>query len=88
MAKNRIIWVIAIVAAAALIYFMYSDIGGRTLKEIAEPTDLSKEEEGKGLDITFYDYDESTGKCHKIYSKRRNDCRLRDSTKRRDSDRI
>jgi len=51
--------IIALVIGAAIFLLYYYGMGPewKTLREHAEPVDISKEEEGKGIEIFFYDDD-------------------------------
>ena len=57
-AKTSIVIVLAVIIGVILMfaYFGYG-AGTKTLKEHAEPADISKEEEGQGMEIHFYDKD-------------------------------
>lgn len=52
--KVKPIVIVIGLAIAVLLFFTYFRAEGKTLKEIGQPADLSEEEEGKGMDITFY----------------------------------
>ena len=52
---NKVLLFVIIAAIAiALFFLMGYKAEVKTLKEIGEPADITKEEQGKGMDITFY----------------------------------
>lgn len=55
-AQKKVGLIVLIAVIAALIYFgfYYGVTGTKTLKEHAEPVDISTEQEGQGMDMGFY----------------------------------
>ncbi len=57
-AKTNILIVLGIIAVLMLLFVYYGyGTGTKTLKEHAEPVDISKNEEGQGMEVNFYDKD-------------------------------
>lgn len=55
--KNDLAVILVIVVLVGLFFFIFSTGGGKTILEHKTPADISKEEEGTGLDLKFYDKD-------------------------------
>jgi len=56
-AKTNMWIILGIVVALIALLTFYGFSGTKTLKEHAEPADISKNEEGQGIEIHFYDKD-------------------------------
>lgn len=55
--KNDLVVIVVVLALVALFFFIFSSGGVKTILEHKTPADISKEEEGTGLDLKFYDKD-------------------------------
>jgi len=55
--KTNLVVVLVVIALAVLLFFILSGGTVKTVLEHKTPADISKEEEGTGLDLRFYDKD-------------------------------